>query len=213
MKVYNSAISPFGARVVIAARAKGIKLETLTLPPEWRTSAEIRAVNPIAKIPILIGEDGTALPESETILRYIEDRFPEPTLLPATAVHRAQMNLLIRITDLYVSTPMIRLFPHLSAATRDARVVEDEVAHWRAGLANLAHFMARPLDRPAGGLTLADCVMAPTFHLCGLVARVLGLGDLLAPHGVISDYYRQMEAHPVVGPVLAELTAAQAAMH
>ncbi len=212
MKVYNSAISPFGARVVIAARAKGIKLETLKLPPEWRTSAEIRAMNPIIKIPILIGEDGTALPESETILRYIEDRFPEPTLLPATAVHRAQMNLLIRITDLYVSTPMIRLFPHLNPAARDERVVEAEVAHWRTGLANLAHFMARPLDRPAGGLTLADCVMAPTFHLCGLVARLLDLGDMLAPHGVISGYYAAIEQHPVIGPVLAELTAAQAGM-
>jgi glutathione S-transferase len=185
VKVYNSAISPFGARVVIAARAKGIGLETLKLPPEWRMSAEIRAVNPIIKIPILIEDDGTALPESETILRYLEDRFPEPTLLPATAEHRAQMNLLIRITDLYVSTPMIRLFPHLDPATRDERVVEGEVAHWRSGLANLAWFMERPLD----------------------------LGDMLAPHGVIGDFCRQMEAHSVVGPVLAELTAAQAAMH
>ncbi len=213
MRVYNSAISPFGARVVIAARAKGIALETLELPPEWRKSPEIRTLNPIHKIPILIGDDGTALPESETILRYIEDRYPEPTLLPATAEQRAQMNLLIRIVDLYVSTPMIRLFPHLAPATRDATVVEAEVEHWRTGLANLAYFLDRPLDRPAGGLTLADCVLAPSLHLCGLIARLLGTGDMLAPHKIITDYHAAIEQHPVVGPVLAELTAAQASMH
>ncbi len=213
MRVYNSAISPFGARVVIAARAKGIAIETLKLPPEWRKSAEIRAVNPIIKIPILIRDDGVALPESETILRYLEDLHPEPTLLPATAEQRAQMNLLIRITDLYVSTPMIRLFPHLAPDARDPRVVDAEVTHWRTGLANLAYFLERPLDRPAGGLTLADCVLAPTFHLCGLIARLIGLGDMLAPHPAITGYYAAIERHLVVGPVLAELTAAQASMH
>jgi glutathione S-transferase len=212
VQLYNSAMSPFGARVVIAARAKNIALETAKLPPEWRTSAEIRALNPIVKIPILIGEDGVALPESETILRYLEDRFPDPTLLPATAEQRAQMNLLIRITDLYVSTPMIRLFPHLDPAARDARVVEAEVAHWRTGLANLAYFMERPLDRPVSGLTLADCALAPTLHLCGLIAHLLGLGDMLAPHAGLTAYYRGMEAHPIVGPVLADLSTAQAAM-
>jgi glutathione S-transferase len=213
VRVYNSKISPFGARVVIAARAKNLPMETLALPPEWRKSPEIQALNPIIKIPILIGDDGVALPESETILRYIEDRHPEPTLLPASAEHRAQMNLLIRIADLYVSTPMIRLFPHLAPDRRDTRVVEAEVAHWRTGLANLAYFLERPLDRPAGGLTLADCALAPTLHLCGLIARLLGLGDMLAPHAVIANYYQGMEAHPVVGPVLADLTEAQSAMH
>jgi glutathione S-transferase len=210
VQIYNSAISPFGARVVIAARAKAIDLETLALPPEWRRSPEIRALNPIVKIPILIDGDLT-LPESETILRYLEDRFPEPSLLPAGPERRARMNLLIRITDLYVSTPMIRLFPHLDPAGRDPRVVEAEVAQWRTGLANLAYFMAALPADGGPGLTLADCVLGPTFHLCGLIARLLGLGDMLAPHRAIGDYYGGILAHPVAGPVLAGLTEAQAA--
>ena len=209
MRIYSSAISPFGARVTIAARAKGIDLEALALPPEWRKSPEIRALNPIVKIPILLA-GGMTLPESETILRYLEDRCPEPSLLPATAEGRARMNLLIRIADLYVSTPMIRLFPHLDPAGRDARVVDAEVGHWRIGLANLAYFMAEPPERPTTGLTLADCALAPTFHLCGLVARLLGLGDMLAPHKAITDHYAEMLAHPVAGKVLADLTEAQA---
>lgn len=209
MQIYNSAISPFGARVTIAARAKNIAIETLPLPPEWRRSPEIRALNPIARIPILLAE-GMTLPESETILRYLEDRFPEPSLLPSAPEQRARMNLLIRVCDLYVSTPMIRLFPHLDPAGRDARIVDAEVGHWRTGLANLACFMADPPERPAAGLTLADCALAPTLHLCGLIARMLGLGDMLAPHGTVGDYYARMLEHPVAGQVLADLSKAQA---
>jgi glutathione S-transferase len=209
MQIHNSAISPFGARVTIAARAKNIELETVPLPPEWRKSAEIRALNPIVKIPILV-DGAMVLPESEAILRYLEDRFPDPSLLPATAEARARMNLLIRVCDLYVSTPVIRLFPHLDPGGRDPRVVEAEVGHWRTGLANLAYFMADMPERPTSGLTLADCALAPTFHLCGLIARILELGDMLAPHKAISDYYAAMLAHPVAGKVLTDLTEAQA---
>lgn len=210
MQIYNSPISPFGARVVIAARIKDIPIERLALPPNWRQSPEIRALNPVRKIPILLTDEGMVLPESETILRYLDDRFPDPSLTPIDPDQRARMNLLMRITDLYVMAPVIRLFPHIDVATRDARVVASEVGYWQDGLASLAYFLDSPPERLPVGATLLDCVLPPSLHLCRLIAGAFGLGDILAPHPAITAYYEEMLRHPVVGAVLSELTEAQA---
>jgi glutathione S-transferase len=211
MKLYNSPKSPFGARVVIAARIKGIDYDYLPITGAPLRAPEFRKINPIGKVPALLLEGEPVLPESETILRYIEDRFREPTLMPSSPEQRAHVNTLIRVADLYVMAPVIRLFPQLDASGRDQRIVDYEARYWKEGLALLAQFLGKPRELPAIGLSLADCVLAPTFHLCRLIADMLALGDLLGPHPAITRYYEEIMKHPVVSNVLAEVEQAQRA--
>jgi len=211
MKIYTSSNSPFGSRVTIAARAKGITVDALPLPAGGLRSPEYLAVNPIAKIPVLLTEAGTVIPESMAILDYIEDRFPTPSLRPDDAEQRARMNVAIQVMDTYVMAPVIRTFPHLNPSNRDEGMVELEVIRWKDGLATLAHFMASPLPQAPAGISLADCVLPPSLHLSTRIARMLGLSeDPIGAHDILVDYCSRMDAHPVVGPVLADLTASQA---
>jgi glutathione S-transferase len=211
MKLYTGATSPFGARITIAARAKGVVIENLRLPAGGIKSPEYLAINPVGKIPALITESGAAIPESEAILAYLEDRFPTPSLRPSDPEQRARVNVAIRIMDTYVMAPVIRLFPHLDRTKRDERTVEQEVARWKDGLEALAHFMKLPMPSAEAGVSMADCVLPPSIHLSARISMMLELGeDLLKPHGVLVDYYARMKVHPVVGPILADLTAAQA---
>jgi glutathione S-transferase len=70
--------------------------------------------------------------------------------------------------------------------------------------------MRTPLPPAHAAVTLADCVLPPSLHLSARIARMLGVeGDLLEPHQPLLEYYARMQDHPVVGPVLDELTAAQ----
>ena len=48
-------------------------------------------------MPVL--DDGFTLPESEVIMGYLEDRYPEPALLPADPGGRAQARLLVQRFD------------------------------------------------------------------------------------------------------------------
>lgn len=211
MKLYTAANSNFGARVAIAARAKGIALAEAPLPAGGLRSPAFLEINPLARIPVLVLDGAMVLPESETILRYLEARFPEPSLYPAGAAARAAIDRAGRIMDLYVMAPVIRLFPHLDPARRDAAVVADEVERWRAGLGVLAHFLRDPLPEVPAGVSLADCILAPSLHLCTRIAALLDLpGDPVADHPALAAYYRQMARHPIVGPVLDALTASQA---
>lgn len=59
---------------------------------------EFRALNPKAEVPVL-AHDGFVLPESTVIMEYIEDKFPEPALRPATPEGRARMRLWTKWPD------------------------------------------------------------------------------------------------------------------
>ena len=210
LKLYTSDASPFGSRVLIALRAKQIEIEKIHVSGEALKMPDYLAINPIGRMPVLLDEQGLAVPESETILRYLEDRYPDPSLQPASPADRARINTLIRMTDNYVMAPVIRLFAQLDPAKRDPATVLTEVDHWKNGLAAIAHFMVGPLPTAPAGLTLADCVLPPSLHLSQLIAGMLDLRDLLASHPVLADYYRKMRNNPVVGCVLDDLDRAQA---
>jgi glutathione S-transferase len=70
MKLYTAGISPFAARVNIALDFKGLRAEAAPLPAAGLKCPEFLALNPMGKIPLLLLADGTAIPESETILDY-----------------------------------------------------------------------------------------------------------------------------------------------
>ena len=70
-------------------------------------SAEFAKINPLKKVPALVRGDGTTVFESAVILSYLEDRYQSlgPPMVPATPVGRQEMELLIRVHDLYIASP------------------------------------------------------------------------------------------------------------
>jgi len=214
MKLHNSPTSPFGARVAIALRAKGIDYVDIGLPETGLKSPEFLAVNPVGKVPVLLTESGLAISESEVILDYLDTRFPTPALLPADPEDRARLKLVMRMTDTYVTAPIIRTFPHLDPSARNETILASEIAYWKSGLAALAHFLREPLPRADAGLTMADCMLAPAIHLGKSVAPLMGLeADPSETHPELVAYYRWAMKHPVIGPLLEALSAAQARGH
>lgn len=210
MHLYTSPNSPFAARIEIALRAKAMSIDAAVLPAGGLKSPEFTAINPIAKIPVLVTDDGMVIPESVVILRYLEDLVPRPSLLPADPDGRAGINILIAVTDTYIMAPVIRLFPHLTASSRDMRVVDQEVAHWKHGMALLAHHLRMPLPAAEAGISMADCVMAPSLHLSRRISLMLGLDqDPADAHPEIVQYRMAINAHPLVANVLRAVTLSQ----
>ena len=89
--------SPFVRRVGITLRLYGIAHEHRPLSgavPEERI--ELQKVNPLARVPALVTDDGEALVDSATILDYL-DRLvgPEKALTPAGGPERTKVMALI----------------------------------------------------------------------------------------------------------------------
>jgi len=78
-------------RVRIALRLKGIAIEkvTLDLLRGDQFAASYQALNPEGVVPILIDGAGEPLTQSLAILEYLDEKYPDPPLLPAELRARA----------------------------------------------------------------------------------------------------------------------------
>src|SRR6476646_4630349 len=97
LTLYDAARCPYCARVRITLAEKGIEYETVEIDlrdrPAW-----LYEKNPLGKVPV-IEEDAFVLPESEVIMEYFEERYPEPALLPADPAARALARLRVHRFD------------------------------------------------------------------------------------------------------------------
>jgi maleylpyruvate isomerase len=92
MKLYSYFRSSAAYRVRIALNLKGLPYEYVGvhLQKAEQRSDSYRAVNPHALVPSLADDRGT-FTQSLAIIEYLEERYPQPPLLPQTAEARARV--------------------------------------------------------------------------------------------------------------------------
>ncbi|MCZ6622467.1 MAG: maleylacetoacetate isomerase [Deltaproteobacteria bacterium] len=92
MKLYTFFRSSASYRVRIALNLKGLDYEQLPIHlrrgggEQW--SSEYKAINPQGLVPTL-EDGGRSIPQSLAIIEYLEERYPEPPLLPGDPAGRA----------------------------------------------------------------------------------------------------------------------------
>ena len=102
-------VSSYTTKVRIALHAKGLAFEERAPAGGYR-SAQWRTIVATGTIPA-IEHDGFILAESEAIIEYIDEIFPEPTLFPGNARERAHIRRLARLHDTLVEPAVRALFP------------------------------------------------------------------------------------------------------
>ena len=209
MKLYTYYRSQASFRVRIALNLKGIAREDTFLHLEKgdQFAVEYRAINPQMVVPTLIDGD-IKLFQSLAILEYLDEKHPEPPLLPADAEARAWVRgfALINVAD---SHPLI--VPRVRHYLTDVLKVSDNqrlawIHHWiGAGLQAMETLLA---EHPAsGGFCHGE---RPTIADICLVTQVTPAKtfDLsLAPHPRVMRVYDNCivipafaDAHPVKQP-------------
>jgi maleylpyruvate isomerase len=134
MKLYSYWRSTSSWRVRIALHWKGIAHEIvpvhLLADGGQQHQAEYRARNPMAQVPLLeIDQDGVQrIGQSLAILAYLEERFPEPALLPGDPYLRARAR---QLADLVASgiQPLqnLAVTQHLDQLGQDSKAW---LRHW-----------------------------------------------------------------------------------
>jgi glutathione S-transferase len=212
MKLYSVDLSPFAARVRAAVYAKSLPVEIVPPPQGGTKSAEYLALNPMGRVPVLVTGDGFALPESDTIVEYLADAFPDSGLRPATPEGKAQARLIARVTEVYVMPTLQPLFGQMNAATRDQAVVDEGIEKLKAALVHLNVFMGEGPYAVGETLTTADCALIPVLFFIQLAGPVFGKDDLLAGLIKLSDYAELLKMDATAQKVSGELMAGLRAM-
>ncbi|MGE3142990.1 MAG: glutathione S-transferase family protein [Hyphomonadaceae bacterium] len=99
MLIYEHPLSPYAQKVRIALREKGVPFEC-RLPRALGAGVAngLEELTPRFETPVLIAE-GMRIFDSTIILEYVEERFPEPPLMPAAPIERARARMIEEVCD------------------------------------------------------------------------------------------------------------------
>jgi len=82
-------------------------------------TAEMRAKNPLGKIPILELDDGTCIAETDAICTYFEALQPEPPLMGTTPVEKATISMWQRQVEFAFMMQIGMCFQHTTGYFKD----------------------------------------------------------------------------------------------
>jgi glutathione S-transferase len=211
MKLYNMNLSNFASKCRIAIYEKGIEIEMVQPPGGDIHSAAYQKINPLGKIPAL-ETDGMLIPESEIINEYLEEKFPNPPLLPKSPEARAKVRIFTRFHDIYLEPPLRALFGQMNPKTRDEKIVTEKLADLNKRLDQLEAMISDGGFAAGGEFTLADCALPPTMFFAINLLPAFGAKPPLEGHARIAAWWNQVQTRASVKKVLGEMAEALAAM-
>ncbi len=98
MKLYGYWRSSTAYRIRIALNLKGLEADRhfVNLRAGEQREATYRRLNPLGRVPVLV-DAGQTFTQSLAILEYLDERYPEPPLLPDDPIARARVRALAQI--------------------------------------------------------------------------------------------------------------------
>jgi glutathione S-transferase len=197
--LYDAVPSSNSDRVKIVLHEKGLAYERVTLDlarKEQKQPAFLK-LNPYGKVPV-INDNGKVLFESCIINEYLEERYPDPPLMPKDPYLRARGRILVDYVLNYMHEPYWTLRAEMLKAEieRDASVLEEK----RRILRSLLGYVEEALgDKPylLGALSLSDIDILARFF------RFESYGAVPAPSlAQLNAWFQRMKQRPSVQAVL-----------
>ena len=201
MKLFTYWRSQAAFRVRIALRLKGLAMEkvTLDLLAGDQFAADYQKLNPEGVVPTLIDGDGEPLVQSLAILEYLDEKYPDPPLLPKELHARAHARAIAQ---------MVAMDAHPFIVPRVRKYLEDEL---RLDEAARARWVRHWLD---GGSRAVEAVLAKdprTGKFCA--GDQVTVADIcLAAHLTSAKLFggRDPDDYPVAGRIYANCMALDA---
>ncbi len=198
--VFGAGYSVYVRIVRLALEEKGVayRLEEVDIFAAGGPPADYRRRHPFGRIPAF-EHDGFRLYEAGAIARYVDEIFPEPALMPATAEGRARVGQIIGILDSYAYRTWVwEIFvERVRAAADDGSPDEAKIAaalpRAETCLAAIEDLMAAETYFLGNQPTLADLHAAPMIALFRLAPE----GEaMLAAHPRWLGWWQTMNQRP-----------------
>ena len=177
--LYGMSGSPASWKVWLTLEHKKIphQIEIISYDAGDTRSAKFLALNPRGQVPVLVDGD-FVLCESGAIVEYLEEKWPEPRLLPGGARERARVRQLVLDSHFYFDTAFRNIEPsgdEKGPSPERIKKLADEVVWIERALTG---------DYLAGSqLTLADFTLYPMLALMRRLAGRFEIKPLLEALG------------------------------
>lgn len=204
--LYEHPLSAYAMKVKIALNEKG--LEYRTAIPEGlgkgQTGGEFLSSNPRAEVPALIDGD-FAVFDSTVMLEYIEDKWPSPVLLPASARERARVRMIEDVMDTQYEPNNWGSFEVLRYRRASGALADKLLAFGKRNIEQLQGWLDSQLGtRPwfnGDAFGWGDLSVIPYLN------RSAGYGYLPAKGSKLADWFERANRRDSVAKVRAQMQA------
>lgn len=173
LTVYTSPESLYCAKLRVGLRHKGLQWQEIE-PSDGCGSEDYQARVPSGTLPAL--QDGLLLlADSEAILEYLDERYPDRPLLPGDVSLRALARERARFHDTRLEPAVRAFFPYVRPDQLNAEALCDLRAKLRLRLHQLGRLLTQSPVQEANGLTLGECGFAISFAWIDLFSAPLDL--------------------------------------
>jgi glutathione S-transferase len=209
LTLYGFTVSNYYNKVKLALLEKAIAFQEHKVQPR-HLDDPMREMSPLGKVPFIRTAHG-GLCESQVILDYLEDAYPNPPLLPADPWQRAKVRELVTFIDLHVELVARELYGKAffggeisdSQAARVRKLLERNIAAFKR-LAKFAPYVA------GDSFTQADCAAWASLPVVAMATKAVYGEDLLAAGGVDwKPYAKFIGERPSAQKVTADRKADQ----
>jgi glutathione S-transferase len=174
VKLYSHPFSSYSQKVLIALYENDTPFEYRNLE-EPAANAELAALWPLKRFPVLVDRDQTIL-EATTIIEHLQIHHPGRVRLIPEGDEGLEVRMLDRVFDNYVMTPMQKIVGNQlrPEADRDAfgvleaRALLDKIYAW------LDARLAGRVWACGASFTLADCAAAPSLFYADWAREISG---------------------------------------
>lgn len=199
LKLYDFKSSPNCQRVKVVLAEKNLPYEIvpIDLRKQEQKTPEYLKLNPYGKVPVLT-DDTTVLYESLVINEYLEEKYPNPPLMPKDLGSKAKARILVDYGMAHFDSPYQKLRMEL---TKDPKEQNQQVIDSaKSDLKKLLQRFENEIGDQQylmGDFSLVDADLIPRF------TRLEGFGILPDPSlPRLGKYMERMKARPSVKAIL-----------
>ena len=199
IKLYDFKSSPNCQRVKVVLAEKSLPYEIvpIDLRAQAQKTPDYLKLNPYGKVPVLTDDD-TVLYESCIINEYLEEKYPNPPLLPKDPGNKAKARILIDYGMAHFDGAYQKLRMELAKDPKEQsqQVIDNAKSDLKKLLQRLENDIG---DQPylVGDFSLVDADLIPRF------TRLEGFGVLPDPSlPRLGKYLERMKARPSVKAIL-----------
>ena len=203
-RLFHVPLSPFCRKVRLSLAEKKIEVE-LVEEKYWEASPDFLRRNPAGKVPVLKIDDLT-LSESAAICEYLEERHPDPPLMPKDPGERAEVRRLVGWFDDKFHHEVTSKLLYERVTKKLMGAGHPEAKHVKAGskaikfhLGYMTWLLEQRRWLAGNAMTLAD--FAAAAHLSALDYTSDVDWDRAA---VVRDWYAKIKSRPSFRAILAD---------
>ncbi len=211
-QLYHLPVSPACRTIRLLLGEKGIE-PALLEERAWERREDFLRLNPAGEIPVLVEDDGLVVPGFWPLVEYLDEQYPDPSLLPDAAADRVEAR---RVADWFatkfaaeVSEPLIyekvtKRFLSVSSGGGgpEMAVVRAALHNIRYHLDYVCYLMEDRIWLAGDEISIADLVAAAHFSCLDYV------GDVpWRQYEGAKEWYVRIKSRPAFRTLLADHVA------